>query len=159
MNNRPCKILRHPKIFSPPLSSTLEKPHNGVSLLTNFLELKFNHRFKSHLEYESACQLSWCWELFSASLSQTLTKLHDGVLALTKFSELKLNHRFRCIFNGVSALTKFSELKLDHRFGCIFDRQACTPTFMNFQAILTTFKSNPVETARRSFPFEQFLRI
>ena len=51
---------------------------------------------------------------FLESLSQTVTKLHDGV----------------------SGLTKFSELKLDHRFGCILDRQACTPTFTTFRAIL-----------------------
>ena len=74
---------------------------------------------------------------FSASLSQTITKLHDIV----------------------SVLTKFSELKLYHMFGCILDRQACTPPFATFQAILTPFQPNPVGTARRSFPFEQFLRI
>ena len=72
-----------------------------------------------------------------AILSQTLTKLHDAV----------------------SALTKFLEFKPDHMFGCILDRQACMPTFMMFQAILTPFIPNPVETARWSFPFEQFLRI
>ena len=76
-------------------------------------------------------------ELFSPSLSQTLTKLHDAV----------------------STLTRFLEFKPDHMFGCIMDRQACTQTFATFQAILTPFKPNPVETARRSFPFEQFLRI
>ena len=70
-------------------------------------------------------------------LSQTLTKLHDAV----------------------SALTRFLEFKPDHMFGCILYRQASTPTFMTFQAILTPFNPNPIETAQRSFPFEQFLRI
>ena len=51
------------------------------------------------------------------------------------------------------------ELKPDHMFGCILDRQACTPTFVTFRAILTPFKPNPIETARRSFTLEQFLRI
>ena len=60
-----------------------------------------------------------------AALSQTLTKLHDAV----------------------SALTIFLEFKPDHMFGCILDRQACTPALMTFQAILTPFKPNPVETA------------
>ena len=76
---------------------------------------------------------SYFWHL----LSQTPTKLHDGD----------------------SALIKFSKLKLDHRFGCILDRQAGMPTFATFRAILTPFKPNPVETTRRSFTFEQFLRI
>ena len=61
--------------------------------------------------------------------------------------------------DAVSALTKFLEFKPDHMFGCILDRQACTPTFATFQAILTPFKPTPVETARRSFPFELFLRV
>ena len=74
---------------------------------------------------------------FLASLSQTLTKLQDAV----------------------SGLTKFSELKPDNRFGCILDRKACMPTFTMFRAILTPFKPNPVEIARRIFLFEQFLRI
>ena len=90
-----------------------------------------------HLEDKSACELSRCWELFSTSLSKTLTKLLDAV----------------------STLTKFSKLKPDHLFGCISDRQACTPTFPLFRAILTPFKPNPVETAWRSFPLEQFLEF
>ena len=61
--------------------------------------------------------------------------------------------------DAVSALTRFLEFKPNHMFGCILDRQACMPTFTTFQAILTPFKRNPVETARWSFPFEQFLRI
>ena len=31
--------------FSPPLSQTLAKSNDGVSLLTKFLEFKFDHRF------------------------------------------------------------------------------------------------------------------
>ena len=51
INKCASKILRHSKIFSPPLSTTLEKlhneakPYNRVSVLTNFLELKFDRRF------------------------------------------------------------------------------------------------------------------
>ena len=63
------------------------------------------------------------------SLGQTLTKLHDAV----------------------SDLTRFLEFKPDHMLGCILDRQACTPAFATFQAILTPVKPNPVETARWSF--------
>ena len=59
----------------------------------------------------------------------------------------------------VSALTRFLECKPDHMFGCILERQACTQTFAVFQAILTPFRPNPIETVRRSYPFEQFLRI
>ena len=71
------------------------------------------------------------------TLSQTLTKMYDAV----------------------SALTRLLEFEPDHMFGCILDRQACTQSFTTFQAILTPFRMNPVETARRSFRFEQFLRI
>ena len=88
-----------------------------------------------HLEYKSACQLSWCSELFSTPLSQTLTK------------------------PKVSLLTSFYDLKLDHRFGFPLDKQACTPTFTTFQAIFTTFKPNPSENAWESFTFEQFLKL
>ena len=61
--------------------------------------------------------------------------------------------------DAVSALARFLEFKPDDMFGCILDRQACTPIFAMFQAIFTPFKPNPVEIARRSLPFEQFLRI
>ena len=90
-----------------------------------------------HLENKSACQHSRYSEPFSPSLSQTLTKLHDTV----------------------SALTRLLECKPYNMFGCILDRQACTPTFATFQVILTPFKPNPVETARRSFPSDEFLKI
>ena len=92
-----------------------------------------------------------------AILNQTLTKLQDAVSALV-FSP-SLSQALTKLHDVVSALTRFLEFKPDHMFGCILDRQACTPTFMTFQAIFTPFKPNPVETARRSFPFEQFLRI
>ena len=61
--------------------------------------------------------------------------------------------------DAASALTTFLEFKPDHMFGCILDRQACTTTFATFQAIFTPFMPNPVEIARRSFPFKMFLRI
>ena len=66
---------------------------------------------------------------------------------------------FTILHDAVLALTRFLEFKPDHMFGCILDRQACTPSLTTFQAILNPFNPNPVETARRSFPFEQFLRI
>ena len=81
----------------------------------------------------------------------TLTMLR-AIFAIFKANPKKLH-------DAVSASIRFVEFKLDNMFGCILDRQACTPTFTTFQAILTPFKPNPVETARRSFPFEQFLRI
>ena len=137
INKRACKLLRHSKIFSPRLSPTLAKLHNEVSRLTNFWKLKFNHRFKPHLENKSACQLSRCWELFSPSWSQTLTKLNDAV----------------------SALTRFLEFKPDHMFGCILEGQACMRTFSTFQAILTPLKPNPNKTAWCSLSFDQILRI
>ena len=136
INKHACKLLTHSKIFSPPLSPTLAKPHNQVSCLTNFSKLKFNHRFKSAFG-KKACMPTFTMLRAIFTIFKPLIKLHDAVSSLTKFLELKLYHRFRCIL----------------------DRQACTPTFVMFQAILTPFGPNPVETARRCFPFEQFLRI
>ena len=90
------------------------------------------------MEDKSACQLSRYWELFLTSLSKTLTKLHDAV----------------------SALTRFLEFKPDHMFGCILDRQACTPTFAMFQAILTRALSptlsKPHEGVSLSISFLEF---
>ena len=92
-----------------PSSPTLVKMNSVVSLLSNFSELKFDHRFgcpctptfttfwpifspfnpnlskTTYLEDKSARKLSWCSELFSTPLSQTLTKPHDGVSLLTNF--------------------------------------------------------------------------
>ena len=78
----------------------------------------------------------------------TLTMLR-AIFAIFKPTLKKLH-------DAVSSLTRFLEFKPDHMFGCILDRQACMPTFATFQAILTPFMPNPVESALRSFPFEQF---
>jgi len=94
INKRACQLLQCSELFGLPLSPTLVKMHDKVSLLTNFLELKFDQDLDVDLIDKSARQLSRCSELSSAPLIQTLTKLHDGVSLLTNFSELKLDHRF-----------------------------------------------------------------
>ena len=139
INKRACKLLRHSKIFSPPLSPTLAKPHNKVSCLTNFSKLKFNHRFKSAFGKKSAFQLSRCWELFSPSLSQTLTKLHDAVSALTRLLEFKPDHMFGCILD-----------MFQNMFGCILEFK---PENL-LQNIFTPFKPNLSKTTQRSFTFD-----
>jgi len=40
------QLLQYSELFGPPLSPTLAKMHEGVSLLTNFSELKFHHKFR-----------------------------------------------------------------------------------------------------------------
>ena len=146
INKRACKLLRHSKIFSPPLSPTLAKPHNEVSPVTNFSKLKFNHRFKSafwkirvhanfhdkliidlgdHLINKRARQLLQCFELFWPRLSPNLAKLHDGV----------------------SLLYNFLKLKFDHRFTCPFYKQESTLNFTMFWAIFIPFKPNLSKTA------------
>jgi len=91
----------------------------------------------AYLVYMSACRISWCLELFSPPLSKTLVNSHDGVLLLTNFSEFKL----------------------DHRFGCPLDKQACTPTFATFWAILTFFKPNPSELDDEVSLLSNFLEL
>ena len=65
------KLLRHSKILSPPLSPTLEKPHNRVSLLTNFSKLNF--------EIEIILELFWGFQIISRDfeLFWTLGKLGE----------------------------------------------------------------------------------
>ena len=48
------QLLQCSELFGPPSSLTLEKMHDGVSLLTNFSELKFDHRFRCPF-YIQAC--------------------------------------------------------------------------------------------------------
>ena len=54
INKRACKHLRHSKIFSPPLSPTLLKPHDGLSLSSIFSEFKFDHKFGCQFD-QQAC--------------------------------------------------------------------------------------------------------
>ena len=71
------------------------KPHDKVSLLSSFSELKFAHRFGSPFEIENlAHEISRRCAIFSPALSPTLAKLHNGVSRLTNFSKLKFNYRF-----------------------------------------------------------------
>ena len=66
--------------------------------MTNFSELKFDHRFGCPLIDNRALQLSRRFELFSPPVTAILAKPHDGVSLLTEISELKFDHRFRCAF-------------------------------------------------------------
>ena len=81
-----------------PSSPTLAKMHDRVSLLTNFLELKFGHIIGCRLIDNHALQLSRHFELFSPPLTPILAKPHDGVSLLTNFSKLKFDDRFKCAF-------------------------------------------------------------
>ena len=99
-------VDKHAK-FLPPLSQTLPKPHDGVSIFTKFRELKFDHRFGCPVDIQ-ACTPNFAvfqaiWTCFKLNSSE----IHDEV----------------------SLLKIFSQLKFDHRFGCAFDRQEWTPTF------------------------------
>ena len=93
--------------FSPPLSQTLAKSNDGVSLLTKFSELKSDHRFGCPFDIKMCTPTFSMVRAIWTPSSPTLAKMHDGV----------------------SLLTNFLELKFDHRFVCPFDREACPPTF------------------------------
>ena len=53
---RARQIFQCLKLFGPVLSQTLTKQHDGVSLLTNFLELKLDHRFGCQLDRQACTQ-------------------------------------------------------------------------------------------------------
>ena len=78
-------------LFWPPLSPTLATPDDGVSLLSSFLELKFDHRFGCPFHRRELLRHS---KLFWPVLITTLPKPHYEVSFLTNFSELKFDCRF-----------------------------------------------------------------
>ena len=131
------QILWCSKLFSTPLRPTLAKPHDEISLLTNFLELKFNHRFRCPFGRQE-------W-----TPTFTMVKV---IFASFKPNPSETGRR-------VSILTNLLKFKFDHRFGFPFDRRVCTPTFTTFRAILTPFMPHPNETTQHSFTFDQFLWI
>ena len=61
INNHARQISQCSDLFWPPLSITPLKLHDGVSVLSNFLELKFDHRFGCPFDSE-AC--TWTFRSF-----------------------------------------------------------------------------------------------
>ena len=91
INKHACQLSQCSELFWPPLSPTLEKLHKGVSLLSSFLELKFDHRFGCPFHRRELLRHS---KLFWPPLITTLPKPHYGVSFLTNFSKLKFDCRF-----------------------------------------------------------------
>ena len=62
----PCQILQCFELFGPALSQTLAKMHDEVSLLTIFLQLKFDHRFGCSFD-KQACTPTFMmfWAIFT----------------------------------------------------------------------------------------------
>ena len=82
-----------------PSSTTLAKMNNEVSLLTNFLELKFDHRFGCPFDIKT-CTLTFAMvRAILTPSSPTLAKMNDKLSLLTNFLELKFDHRFGCPFD------------------------------------------------------------
>ena len=129
------QLLWCSKLFSTPLRLTLEKPHDEIWLLTNFSELKINHRFRCPFGRQEWMPTFTMFEVISASFKPSPSKTG----------------------RWVSLLTNLLKIKFDHRFGCLFDRRVCMPTFTTFRAILTPFMPNPNKTTQHSFTFDQFL--
>ena len=100
------QVLWCSKLFSPPLSQTFEKPNDGVSLLTNFSELKFDYRFI-------------CTATFATFLA-----------ILTPFKSNTCETAWRSF-----TFDQFLIIKFDHWFGCPFHRQACTSNSWRFEQI------------------------
>ena len=126
------QLLWFSKLFSTPLKPTLAKPHDEISLLTNFSELKFNHRFRCPFGRQEWMPTFGMFGVIFASFKPNPSETG----------------------RWVSLLTNLLKFKFDHRFGCPFDRRVCTPTFTAFRVILTPFIPNPSETAQQSFSFD-----
>ena len=126
------------ELFSTPLSQTLTKLYEGVSLLTYFLEWKLDHRFGCPLDKKS------CMPNFAMFRAIILTPFKPNPSETTRQS---------------FTLSSFLELIFAHIFGCKFDRQDCTWNFMTLWNIFTCFKPNLSKTTQGSFTFDQFLRI
>ena len=165
--------------FDPRLSPTLAKLHDGVSLLNNFLKLKFDHRFTCPFDKQESPPNFAMFRAIFIPLSPTLAKPGDEFhfwptcWNLNSIIDLdsrlidecarQLSQHFELFWpplcltltklhNIVSLLTNFSKLMFDHIFACSFHRKACTPTFEIFWAIWT-IKPNHSENARRRFHF------
>ena len=68
--------------------------HDEVSLLTNFLELKFDHRFECPFDRQMCTQHFETFQNISPPLIPTSAKPYNRVSNLTYFSELKFDRRF-----------------------------------------------------------------
>ena len=143
-----CQIWWCSELFFPPLSHTLAKPRDGVSLLTKFLELKFYNRFGCPFDIQ-ACTPNFAmfraiWTRFKPNSSENARQsftfdnfsrnwnliidldahlIDNHALQLLWHSELfspPLTPPFTKPHNRVSLFANFLELKFDHFFWCAF---------------------------------------
>ena len=131
------KLSQHSKLSWPPLGPTLSKPYDGFSLLSSFLEFKFDHKFGCPFDEQACMQTFETFQNIFTPFSPALAKPHNEVSRLTSFSKLKFNHRFKCAFG----------------------RQECMPTFTMLRAIFSIFKPIPNKTTQWSLRFDQILKI
>ena len=73
--------------------------NDEVSLLTNFSELKFDHRFGCPFDIKTCMPTIAMVRSIWTPSTPTLVKMNDGVSLMTNFSELKFDHRFGCAFD------------------------------------------------------------
>ena len=119
------------KLFSSPLSQTLKNPHDGVSLLRNLSELKFDHRFGCPLDKQAHTPMFLTfWSI--------LTPFNPNPSKPTRQS---------------FTFDQILGIEIYHRFGCPFYIQACTPNFVFFWAIWTPFKHKSNEKCTMEFHF------
>ena len=86
------QLLRRFELFLPPLSPTLSKLHEGVSLSSSFLEFNFDHKFGCSFDEQVYKQT---FETFQNIFTPFK---HNEVSRLTNFSKLKFHHRFKSTF-------------------------------------------------------------
>ena len=74
-----CQISLCSELFFPPLSQTLAKLYDGVSLSTKFPELKFDHRFGCPVDIQ-VCKPNFAifqamWTLFNPNSSENARRI------------------------------------------------------------------------------------
>ena len=84
------KIWLKLELFQPPLRPILVKPHDGVSLLSSFLELKFDYRFWCPFDRQ-VC--TWTFEMFRnifTPFKPNLSKTSHWSFTFDQFLRIKI---------------------------------------------------------------------
>ena len=127
--------FRFSELFSAPLSQTLAKLHDGVSLLTKLPELKFDHRFGCPVDIQ-ACTPNFAlfraiWTRFKPNSSKKCT---------TKFHFWQFSRNWNLIIDLDAHFIDMHALQLSWRFELF--SPPLTPTFVkphNEVSIFTNF--------------------
>ena len=84
------QISRRFKLFWPPLSPTMLKPHDGVSLSSGFLEFKFDHKFGRQLDQQAFVQTFETIKNIFTPFKPNLSKTAQRSVTFDSFLKIKI---------------------------------------------------------------------